>query len=179
MPTRIALLLCLSLAIAAPAAAQTKKPEPSPHPAAAGAPKEIATFDDWIAASHGEGAQMVCYALSRAQSSTPKLPGRGEVVLTVSERPTVRDTVAIEAGFDFAKDAAVTVQVDQTGLDFYTRGQDAYARDPKAAVTAFQRGARAIARSPGPRKEQVIDTFSLKGFSAAYAAVVKACPEKR
>ena len=184
MLSRIAPLLCLALVLAAPAVAQQKaaaqqKKEPA-HPAAASnAPKELATFDDWIAASHGDGSQIVCYALTRAKTSTPSLVGRGQVVLTVSERPTVRDTVAIEAGFDYAKDAAVTVQVDQTGLDFYTRGSNAYARDGKAAVAAFQRGERAIARSPGPKKEQVTDSFSLKGFSAAYAAVVKACPEKK
>jgi invasion protein IalB len=176
MHTRISLLLCLSFALAVPAAAQTKKPEPA-HPAAASnAPKELAKFDDWTAATHAEGGQTVCYALTRAQSSVPSLAGRGEVVLTVTERTAARDTVAIEAGFDYAKSAAVTVQVDQAGLDFYTRDRDAYARDGKVAVAAFQKGERAIARSPGPKGQQVTDTFSLKGFSAAYAAIVKACP---
>ena len=179
MHLRIPPLLCLALLFAVPAMAQPKKEPPASHAAAAGAPKELAKFDDWIAATHGEGSQLVCYALTRAQNSVPKLSGRGEVVLTVSERATVRDTVAIEAGFDYAPNAAVTLQVDQAGLDFYTRHSDAYARDGKAAVAAFQRGERAIARSPGPHKETVTDTFSLKGFSAAYAAVVKACPEKK
>jgi hypothetical protein len=168
------------MVLAVPAAAQPKKPEPPAHPAAASAnaPKQIAQFDDWTVATHAEGSQTACYALTRAQSSSPSLPGRGEVVLTVTERPTARDTVAIEAGFDYAKDATVTVQVDQTGLDFFTRERDAYARDGKAALAAFQKGERAIARSPGPKGQQVTDTFSLKGFSAAYAAIVKACPTK-
>ncbi|MGA3402611.1 MAG: invasion associated locus B family protein, partial [Acetobacteraceae bacterium] len=172
MHTRIPLPLLLCLSLAVPAAAQTKKPEPA-HPAAAAsnAPKEIAKFDDWTAATHAEGSQTVCYALTRAQSSSPTLSGRGEVVLTVTERTTARDTVAIEAGFDYAKDANVTVQIDQAGLDFFTRERDAYARDGKAAVAAFQKGERAIARSPGPKGQQVTDTFSLKGFSAAYAAI--------
>lgn len=180
MRTPILLLLSLSVVLAVPAAAQTKKPAPTAHPAAAAAnaPKEIATFGDWTAATHREGDQTACYALTRAQISAPSLPGRGDVVLTVTERPAARDTVAIEAGFDYGKDAAVTVQVDQTGLDFFTRQRDAYARDGKAAVAAFQRGERAIARSPGPKGQQVTDTFSLKGFSAAYAAIVKACPTK-
>jgi invasion protein IalB len=177
MHIRIPLLLCLAATLTVPAAAQTKKPEPTHPPAAASnAPKQIAQFDDWTAATHEEGGQTVCYALTRAQSSSPSLPGRGDVVLTVTERTTARDTVAIEAGFDYAKDTAVTVQIDQTGLDFYTRERDAYARDGKAAVAAFQKGERAIARSPGPKGQQVTDTFSLKGFSAAYAAIVKACP---
>src|ERR1700733_560693 len=113
MRIRIPLLLCLSAALAAPAAAQTKKPEPA-HPAAAAsnAPKELATFGDWTAATHAEAGQTACYALTRVQSSSPSLPGRGEVVLTVTERPAARDTGAIEAGFDYAKDASVTVQVN-------------------------------------------------------------------
>jgi invasion protein IalB len=187
MQTRLALLLLLPLVLAVSAVAQTKKPEPAQtkkpeptHAAAAApvAPKELAKFDDWTAATHVEGGQTVCYALTRVQNSTPNLPGRGDVVLTVSERPATRDIVAIEAGFDYAKDATVTVQVDQTGLEFFTRLRDAYARDGKAAVAAFQKGERAIARSPGAHNQQITDTFSLKGFAAAYAAIVKACPAK-
>jgi hypothetical protein len=177
MHPRLPLLLFCPLLLSLPAAAQTRKPEPATHAPASNAPKQIAQFDDWTAATHEEGGQTVCYALTRAQSSSPTLPGRGDVVLTVSERTAVRDTVAIEAGFDYGKDASVTVQVDQTGLDFFTRERDAYARDGKAAVAAFQKGERAIARSPAPHG-QVTDTFSLKGFSAAYAAIVKACPTK-
>jgi Invasion associated locus B (IalB) protein len=181
MHTRIAQLLCLSLIlVASAAAAETKKPPAHAATAgASGAPKEIASIEDWTAATYQAAGQTVCYALTRAQGSTPSLPDRGQVVLTVTQRPAARDTVAIEAGFDYAKDASVTVQVDRTGLDFFTRQRDAYARDGKAAVTAFQRGERAIARSPGPKGQQVTDTFSLKGFSAAYAAIVKACPVKR
>ena len=88
----------------------------------------------------------------------------------------VRDTVAIDAGFNYAANASVTVQVDQTALDFYTSGRDAFARDGKASVAAFTKGARAIARSPGTK--EVTDTFSLKGFGAAFAAIAKACPAK-
>ena len=71
-----------------------------------------------------------------------------------------------------------TVQVDQTGLEFYTAKRNAFARDGKAAVTAFGKGSRAIARSPGPKDATVTDTFSLKGFAPAYAAIVKACPRE-
>ena len=38
---------------------------------------------------------------------------------------------------------------------------------------------QALARSPGPRDGQmIVDTFSLRGFSAAYAAINKACPAR-
>jgi len=176
MNTRFACFLALALMSALPAAAQTKKPTAPTHPAAPTSPKSIGKFEDWTAATHSESGQTVCYAFTRVQNSLPVLQGRGAVVLTATERPSGRDAVAIEAGFAYPPNAIVTVQVDQTGLEFYTSGRNAFARDGKAAVVSFQKGSRAIARSPGPK--DVTDTFSLKGFAAAYAAIVKACPAK-
>jgi hypothetical protein len=167
-------IVTLAFLMALPAAAEPKKPPPA-HAAAAG-PKSIGKFDDWTAATHSESGQMVCYAFTRAQISAPTLPGRGPVVLTVTERLSGRDAVAIEAGFSYAPNAAVTLQVDQAGLEFYTSGRNAFAREGKAAVTAFGKASRAIARSPAPK--EVTDTFSLKGFGQAYAAILKACPAK-
>lgn len=162
-----------------PPASPAKKPPPAAAAAAnPNGPKLIGKFDDWIAATHPESGVPVCYAFTRAQSSIPTLAGRGGVVLTVTQRPSGRDAVAMEAGFTFAPDATVTVQADQTGLDFYTSQRAAFARDGHAAVAAFKAAGRAIARSPGPHDATVTDTFSLKGFTAAYDAISKACPPK-
>jgi hypothetical protein len=170
-------LLAFALLLAPPASAEPKKPAPPAHHAVPpAAPKSIGRFDDWTAATHAESGQAVCYAFTRVQSSAPALPGRGGVVLTVTERSSGRDAVAIEAGFAYPANATVTLQVDQAGLEFYTAGRNAFARDGKAAVAAFSKGSRAIARSPAPK--EVTDTFSLKGFGAAYAAILKACPAK-
>jgi hypothetical protein len=175
MNTRFACFLTLALlSLALPASAEPRKTVAA-HPAASG-PKSIGKFEDWTAATHSESGQTVCYAFTRVQSSSPPLPGRGAVVLTVTERGSGRDAVAIEAGFAYPANATVTLQVDQTGLEFYTSGRNAFARDGKAAVTAFGKAGRAIAKSPGPK--EVTDTFSLRGFGQAYAAIVKACPAK-
>ena len=165
----VALLLALPAA-----AAETKKPPPSAS--AKAGPVAIGKFDDWTAAKYPESGQTVCYAFTRVQTSAPSVAGRGSVVLTVTQRPAGRDAVAIEAGLAYPANTTVTVQVDQTGLDFYTTGRNAFAREGKAAVAAFNKGSRAIARSPAPK--EVTDTFSLKGFGQAYAATVKACPAK-
>jgi Invasion associated locus B (IalB) protein len=177
MMTRLALFASVALAALPASAAAPKKPaHPAEKPAAG--PKAIGTFDDWTAATHQEGGVLVCYAFTRAQSSSPALPGRGPVILTVTQRPSGRDAVAMEAGFNYPANASVTVQVDQAGLEFYTDKRNAFARDGKAAVAALGKGSRAIARSPGPKEATVTDTFSLKGFAPAYAAIAKACPAK-
>ena len=166
-------LLALPLAAppvlaAQPAKATAKTAKPGP--------KKIGTFDDWTAATNKEAGQTVCYAFTRAQASTPALAGRGDVVLTVTERPGGRDAVAISAGFAYAANAAATLEVDGASLDFYTAQRSAFARDGHAATQAFLKGNKAVAHSPGPKGAAVADTFSLKGFAAAYAAIVKACP---
>ncbi len=169
MRTMTLLLLCLAL----PAFAQTR-------PAHAWAtPRAIGKFDDWTAATHQEAGQTVCYAFSRASNSSPALPGRGDVVLTVTQRPGgSRDSVALSAGFTYAAGATMTIQVDQTSLPFYTAQRSAFARDGHTTIAALERGRQAVAKSPGPRNTPVTDTFSLRGFSPAYVAINKACPVK-
>jgi hypothetical protein len=189
---RLIAALAISSLLAAPAMAvdagkpptakpPTAKPAPQHTPAPAttsGGPKQIGKFEDWIAATHQESGATVCYAFTRALVSAPAIAGRGQVIITITQRPSLRDAVAMEAGFAYADKAAVTVQVDQSALDFYTDKRNAFARDGKAVAAAFAKGAKAIAKSPGPKGVAVQDTFSLKGFSDAYKAITKACPPK-
>ncbi len=170
----LAVTLTLSLAAGSPAVAQAPGcPVPAAKP---DGPKSIGTFQDWQAATHTEGGQPVCYALSRAKAAGA-VAGRGDVVLTVTHRPALRDAVAISAGFAYAANAEVKLAAGATNLDFYTAPRTAFARNGAAAVTAFAKAPQAVAKSPGPRGE-VSDTFSMKGFAAAYAAINKACPPK-
>ena len=177
MHTRPA-LLALAVLLAPAAALAQAKPAPAQPPAAAKAdgPKSIGTFQDWQAATHTEGGQTVCYALTRAKTAGA-VPGRGEVVLTVTHRPNLRDAVAISAGFAYAANAEVKVEAGQAALDFYTAQRSAFAREGAKTVAAFNRVQQTTAKSPGPRGP-VADTFSLKGFTQAYAAITKACPPK-
>ena len=176
MRAQTPLLCCLGLLLALPAGAQTRAPAAPAHPAG---PQKLGTFEDWTAARHQEDGRPVCYAFTRASKSAPPVPGRSEVVLTVTQRPNGRDSVAITAGFTYPANADVTVTIDQAGLSFYTNQRHAFAKDGAATVAALQRGRQAISRGAGPRNVPVEDTFSLRGFSPAYAAIVTACPPTR
>ena len=140
------------------------------------APRLVGKFDDWQAATHQEAGQPVCYAFTRASSSVPALPGRGDVVLTVTHRPGARDGVAVSTGYAFPATAEMQVAVEGTVLPFYTSNRSAFARDGRAAAAAFGRARQAVARAPGPRGTMVTDTFPLRGFAQAYAAMNRACP---
>ncbi|MBR0648142.1 hypothetical protein GXW78_00580 [Roseomonas terrae] len=140
-------------------------------------PRRLGDFQSWTAAVHTEGGQKVCYAFTRATRTDPS---RENVILTVTHRANGRDQVALSAGYAYPRNAAVTVTVGQRELAFYTGGNSAFARDGRAAVTAFRGGAAATAR--GPRtggRGNATDTFSLSGFTAAYDAISEECPAGR
>lgn len=171
------LLMAFILAALAPADAA----HPPTHAAAApraDQPRPLGHFEDWTAATHLEGGHTVCYAFTRVRSSSLKIPGRGEVVLTVTERPTGRDMVAISAGYPYAAGAVVRVQIERASFEFYTAQRSAFARDGHAVVVAMRHRRDLVAHGPAPHAGQVGDNFSLRGFDAAYAAIVKACPAK-
>jgi hypothetical protein len=158
------------MAIPAAAAAKT----PTPAVATSAAPKQLGRFKNWIAATYSENGHQICYAFTRAGNEDPAT-GTGPV-LSVTHRPSVRNQVAIGGGPAYPKDAEMTVQVDQAGLDFYTSGHDAFARDNNAATAAFSHGLTAVARTPGAHGAETTLTFGLGGFTLAHDAVDKACP---
>lgn len=168
----------LLLSFAAAQAVEPRGGHPPPRGASHGpaGPRKIGKFDDWTAATHAEGGQTVCYAFTRAQSSAPVVPGRGDVVLTVTQRPTGRDAVALSAGFAYPANAEAQLAVDKQELPLYTSARSAFAKDGHAVTVAFGSARTAAVRSPGPKGGMVTDTFSLRGFPAAYAAINKVCP---
>ncbi|WP_291297813.1 hypothetical protein [Elioraea sp.] len=190
-PLLAALLLALALPAMAqqapqrpaqPAQPQSGQPQRPAQPQAqpqAGGPTSIGRFDDWEAATLSERGQKVCYAFTRAAASAPAVQGRGEVVLVLTHRGRSRDEVAIRAGYTFPANAEPSGTVEASGgnvaLAFFSAGEAAFARDRAAAVNAFERGRALRLTSPGPRGGNVVDMFSLRGFSAARRAINEAC----
>lgn len=176
-----AVLAVLALA-APPALAQTRNAapqggnqagnQPGNQPAqgnAASGPQRLGTFNDWTAATHEEGNAKVCYAFTR-------LEGRNNALLTVTHRPQGRDQVALRIGRPFPRNAEVKMDVGTADLDFYTAGDNAFARDGRATVAAFRNGREAVAKSPAANNRSTTETFSLAGFTAAYEAISRECP---
>jgi hypothetical protein len=142
-------------------------------------PQALGTFQEWTAATYMEGGRKVCYAFARA-SKSEGVGSRQNVTLTVTHRPQGRDQVALRAGYAYARNADVSLNIGGTELDFYTAQDNAFAREGAKAVAAFRGGAQAVAKGQGPQgRGTATDTFSLSGFSAAYDAINKECPAGR
>ncbi|MCB8876031.1 invasion associated locus B family protein [Acidisoma silvae] len=137
-------------------------------------PTSLGVFSDWTAASLP--ASHVCYAFTRAIGSAKTATA---AMIIVTERPTSRDEVVVNATHDFPAKTEVAVQVDdQDAMSFYTAGPHAFSRDGRATVIAMQKGNGASAAWATKTEKKHSEKFSLAGFSAAYGAIVKACPAK-
>jgi invasion protein IalB len=140
------------------------------------APTSLGTFGDWTAATYGTGAKKACYAFTKAQASSEAIANRGDVLLVVTERKSGHDEVTLSAGYTYPAKPTVTLDIGGPKIDFYTQGATAFTTSGAAAITAFQQGSLAIAKSSDPSGGSVTDNFSLAGFSDAYSAITTACP---
>lgn len=139
-------------------------------------PMSLGVFSDWTAAEYGSGASHACYAFTRAIGSA-KTPTAAMIIVT--ERATSRDEVVVNATAPYPAKTEVAFQVDdQPAMSFYTAGKGAFSRDGRATVIALQKGNGANAAWASKTDKKHVEKFSLSGFSAAYGAIVKACPAK-
>jgi hypothetical protein len=100
-------------------------------------------------------------------------------MILVTERPTSRDEVVVNATSAYPAKSEVAFQVDdQAAMSFYTGGVHAYSRDGRGSVIAMQKGSSASATWALKGDKKHTEKFSLSGFSAAYGAIAKACPAK-
>ena len=186
---RSILAVCILLGSAAPILAQTKpKPPAAPAPATAAtpSPQALGTFDRWIAAFVGEGANKVCYMRTKPSSSEsrPARLRRGDVAVAVTHRPGAkqRDEVSFDAGYAIKDGAIVAVEIGQKRFQMFNRPsvdpETAWSADTatdKAMVEAMRAGQAMIVRAVSARGSETVDTVPLAGFAKAYAEIGKAC----
>jgi hypothetical protein len=162
---RVLMISALSALFVVPALAQNS-------------PRLLGDFGQWTAAVTRERGQKLCYAFTRPTRMSHR---RSDVYLMVSHLGARRNDVALAADYRYPRAARVRVSVGRTALPFEAEGTSAFAVNGAAAVAAFRRGQVAVAEGPrrSGRSGTVTDTFSLRGFTAAYNAISRECPTRR
>jgi hypothetical protein len=170
MRTLVAFAAIASLGVAASAGAQN--------------PKSLGTFDSWTAIELPEKSSKVCYMVARPAKSLPEGAKRNDVLLTITHRPAAkqRDEVSFQAGYPYKAGAPVTVEIEKKKFELFTKPEAdpdaAWSRDAamdKALVEAMRGGKSVLVKGTSARGTDTADSFSLAGFSKAYAEIGKAC----
>jgi Invasion associated locus B (IalB) protein len=182
------LLICLStlmLLFTLPAdAAKSKKTEGS-TPASAAAPTEhLGAVDRWTAYSYEDKGGRVCYLGGSPKKSEPAGRKRKQPVAIVTHRPAekVANVVSFVEGYPLKEGSDVSLDIDGTKFDLFTKGDSAWARTSeldKTIVEAMVKGKQAVVKGTPQKGPPTTDTYSLVGFAQAVAMIDKACDIKR
>jgi invasion protein IalB len=149
--------------------------------AEAAAPRVLGTFNDWEAYQLVEGAnQRTCYMASQPSKKEPGNVKRGDVLVFVTHRPAdkERDVVNVQFGYPLRAGNDVQLTIGDAKFSLFPNGEAAWTRgaaDDKALVGAMMKGVTMTVIGLSERGTKTVDSYSLRGFTAAYREITKAC----
>lgn len=149
-------------------------------PASAAETVFLGAFGDWEAFHAGEGKTKICYIASKPVSKRGKYKKRGAIQFFVTHQPAskISDEVNVVNGYTFKKRSVVTAHVGKKRFNLFTRGDGAWAKSRKTEkemVREMKKRHRMVVYGRSSRGTKTRDTYSLKGFSAAYKAIDEEC----
>lgn len=143
--------------------------------------KTLLDSGDWQAIQEMENGKPVCVMSAEPQKSVGKYTRRGTVLAIISHRPNENriGEVGFQAGYTFKKGSEATAVIDgNKTFKLFTQDGHAWAYDAKAdkeLVSAMRAGHELVVKGTSSRGTLTTDTYSLKGFTAAWKAISRAC----
>jgi len=142
----------------------------------------ISNFYDWSAFSDGKGKDKACYIASVPKKEFGNYKSRGRTYVLVTHRPARKEFNVFElrAGYIFRKNSEVIVSIDGQSYKLFTDGGSAWAFDnlDKPISRMMRRGRLMVVTGFSERGTKTKDTYSLRGYMAAYKSIGKACGVK-
>ena len=147
-------------------------------------PQLLGSYGDWdamtsVTRTNGKS----CYIISKPKKTTANKQNvrRGDIYLTVTHRPKFKVTGEVNTvvGYPLKVSSEVRAQVDgKQQLRMFTEGRGAWLYDEREdarLVSQMKAGINLVIKGTSTRGTQTTDTYSLKGFTAAYNAITRAC----
>ena len=162
-------LIALSILLAVPAAAQE--------------PKRIGAYRDWVAYVYESGDDRICYIASVPTGWKPKGINRDPAYFHVSHYPgrNIVGQLHVEVGYPLKPNsrprARVRIKKKTQDFRFFVRDSSAWVVDQNdpPVVEAMKAGSTLAFTATSARGTVVTDSYSLRGFTAAYKAITAAC----
>lgn len=152
----------------------------TPGPAAAQTLQRIGDYTDWSAFKAQENGQPVCFIVSRPKRDEGDYTARGDIYAMVAQRPAEQreDEATFIAGYTHREGSPVTVTIGDRQFTLFTQDDASWAPDDQTndrLVQAMIGGLEMVVRGTSSRGTATKDTYSLRGFTAAYEAARAAC----
>jgi Invasion associated locus B (IalB) protein len=142
----------------------------------------VATMTDWNVFT--EESPKECWGVSKPKETVNSRDGkpvsvrRGDILLFVTFRPGKPGEISFTGGYPFAGGSTVDVTVDGQPYQLFTDGEWAWpgsAEDDAKLLAALKGGTSAVLTARSGKGTQTVDTFSLRGFTAAMEDAGKRC----
>jgi invasion protein IalB len=143
----------------------------------------ISKHADWDASRRTVGKERVCYISSLPKKSAGKYKKRGEASVIVAHWPKRKRwaEITVNAGYRYKPKSEVVIRIGKADHRLFTSGEQAYAYKGEDAkiVRAMRAGASMVIVGVSARGTRTVDTYSLKGISAALKAIDAECRGKK
>jgi hypothetical protein len=110
------------------------------------------------------------------KTDIPEGKARGENYLLVYRmKNNIEPVIQITSGFNYKSSDSINVKIDDIDYNFYTDSDTAWAKEDKKTINAMKKGLELITSGTSDRGTKVIDTYTLKGFTAAFKKLMNDC----
>ena len=145
-------------------------------------------FKKWQFFTTGEGQDKICTIRTAPTKSSPDNVRRGGIYASVSHRPAqfVFSELAVHVGYPFSAISNPFTEIEGRAFNFFSgvaaqNGADEWAwlhdlRQTPDIITAMKAAHTMTFKGTSARGTLTEDTYSLLGFTAAHAALNRACP---
>jgi invasion protein IalB len=137
-------------------------------------------FNDWSLYGLQENGNPVCYLSSGLERSSDNVPRKRPAVVLITNRPAEgrKGVVSVDPGYIYEDGSQVLMSIGRRQFHLYTKGGQAWAEDGDDVqiIQAIRTGSTLVITGRMKSGTATTDTFSLRGFGMALAALDRACP---
>lgn len=132
------------------------------------------THSDWKVYTDGKG---ICYIASQPVKEDGNWKKRGQPYVLVNSKGQ-KDEINVSSGYPYKKGPDVELKVDSKLFSLFSQNENAWAKTSNADAAIVQwmkRGANLTVKGVSGRGTYSVDTYSLKGVTAAYKRMKELC----
>jgi invasion protein IalB len=160
--------------------------EPSPARAADAAsgdtqePSLEGLYNDWSLYGIQENGNLVCYLSSGLEHASDPVPRRRQAFVLITNRPAEgrRGVVSVDPGYTYEDGGTVLMTIGRKQFHLIGKNGSAWAQDNEdpQILAAIRGGSTLVVTGRMRNGPATTDTFSLRGFPKALAALDQTCP---
>lgn len=137
-------------------------------------------YSDWSLYGMQENGNLTCYLSSGLERSSDTVARRRPAVILITNRPAEgkRGVVSVNPGYLYEDGSTVLLSIGRKQFHLFTAGGSAWAQDgdDQQIIAAIRSGSALVVTGRMKGGPATTDTFSLRGFIPALAALDHACP---